>query len=106
VALNDLSSLKKGALTKRSETRQVSLFEPVQAVTEIKEQDEIDPSNKMVDEMIHCMNLFENGTTALRSRLSEVDNLGHFQAYVQAFFQISKAGSDLRRLLEGVVQGL
>ena len=106
VTLNDLSSLKRMALVKRDTTRQQSLFEPIQAEREIKEQDEeIHDSNYMIDEMIHCMNLFENGTTALRSRLSEVDNLGHFQAYVQAFFQISKAGSNLRRLLEGVVQG-
>jgi hypothetical protein len=106
VTLNDLSSLKRMALAKRDTTRQQSLFEPIQAEREIKEQDEvIHDSNYMIDEMIHCMNLFENGTTALRSRLSEVDNLDHFQAYVQAFFQISKAGSDLRRLLEGVVQG-
>jgi len=50
------------------------------------------------------MNLFENGTTALRTRLAEVENVELFQAYVSAFFQMAKHGSDLRRLLEGVLQ--
>ena len=50
------------------------------------------------------MNLFENGTTALRMRLVEVGNPELFQAYVSAFFQIAKHGSDLRSLLEGVAQ--
>jgi len=110
VELVDLSSLKRGALIEENATVQMSLDaawgqpqqnRPRQDITE----DVVHESNYMIDEMIHCMNLFENGTTALRTRLAEVENVELFQAYVSAFFQMAKHGSDLRRLLEGVVQG-
>ena len=110
VELIDLSSLKRGALIEQTTTVQMSLDSawgqpqqdrPQQGTTE----EVVHESNYMVDEMIHCMNLFENGTTALRTRLAEVENVELFQAYVSAFFQMAKHGSDLRRLLEGVLQG-
>ena len=110
VELIDLSSLKRGALVEESGTVQMSLDaawgqpqqnRPQQDITE----DVVHESNDMIDEMIHCMNLFENGTTALRTRLVEVENVELFQAYVSAFFQMAKHGSDLRRPLEGVLQG-
>jgi putative DNA methylase len=110
VSLSDLSALRRGALVERTETVQMSLDAiwgqtHLEGPTQNGDAEELHDSNYMIDEMIHCMNLFENGTTALRARLAEVENLELFQAYVSAFFQMAKHGTDLRRLLEGVVQG-
>ena len=110
VDLVDLSLLKRGALVEQTATVQMSLDaawgQPQQdSPRQDNTEDAAHESNYMIDEMIHCMNLFENGTTALRNRLAEVENVELFQAYVSAFFQMAKHGSDMRRLLEGVLQG-
>ena len=109
IEIIDLAGLRRVALVEDSGTVQMSLDaawgQPQQQDSQQESQEEVvRESNYMIDEMIHCMNLFENGTTALRMRLVEVGNPELFQAYVSAFFQIAKHGSDLRSLLEGVAQ--
>jgi adenine-specific DNA methylase len=110
VELVDLSSLKRGALVEYTATVQMSIDvawgQPQQNRSQQDNTEEVaHESNYMIDEMIHCMNLFENGTTALRTRLADVENVELFQAYVSAFFQMAKHGSEMRKLLEGVLQG-